>query len=98
MAAILREAAVQGRHEPDWIAAIFLLVRQRPHAADPPCMKMANSLDPSAQVTLILSEPNSLGRRHHSCSDRQQTDIVVQFGVVRSLATPRPSDAPWWGG
>ena len=43
-------------------------------------------------------KPNSSGRRHHSCSDLQQMRFVVKFGVVRSLATPRPSDAAWWGG
>jgi hypothetical protein len=36
-------------------------------------------------------------RRHH-CSHTIPTHIVVQFEVMRSLATPRPSDAARWGG
>ena len=31
-------------------------------------------------------------------SDVQHIYIVVQFKTVRSLDTPRPSDASWWGG
>jgi hypothetical protein len=30
--------------------------------------------------------------------DVQQIDTVVQFEAVRSLGTPRPPDAAWWGG
>ena len=35
---------------------------------------------------------------HHSCKNLQQIRIVIQFHAVRSLSTPRPSDASWWGG
>ena len=57
----------------------FTLVHHRPRAADPPCMKIANSFDPSAEANPIFSLEPERGMGHLNRINQPLT----RFGIHR---------------